>query len=146
MKYDTVNNEPFITPTSGLYPKSVISVEEFKDRNARIMKNCWIDTSHGAKGEKIYELFNPDMDGEIVKLNEHHQCVHNPQKCGICNRTFALALSLTRHMYDHEEKKYNCDMCKYSSHFKSELETHKIVHKKTNFTSVHARKLRKVVS
>ena len=46
------------------------------------------------------------------------------------NRTFALALSLTRHMYDHEEKKYNCDMCNYSSHFESELETHKIVHRK----------------
>ena len=67
MKYDTANNEPFITLTRGLYPEYVISVEEFKDRNARIMKNCWIDTSHGAKGEKIYKLYNPDMDGEIVK-------------------------------------------------------------------------------
>ena len=67
MKYDTANNEPFITPTRGLYPEYVISVEEFKDRNARIMKNRWIDTSHGAKGEKIYKLFNPDMDREIVK-------------------------------------------------------------------------------
>ena len=45
----------------------MISVEEFKDQNARIMKNRWIDASHGVKGEKIYELFNPDMDGEIVK-------------------------------------------------------------------------------
>ena len=67
MKYDMANNEPFITPTRGLYPEYVISVEEFKDRNARIMKNHWIDTSHGAKGEKIYELFDPDMDAEIVK-------------------------------------------------------------------------------
>ena len=50
--------------------------------------------------------------------------------CGICNRTFALASSLTRHMYNHEEKKFNCDMCNYSSHFESELETHKIVHRK----------------
>ena len=50
--------------------------------------------------------------------------------CGICNRMFALASSLTRHMYDHEEKKYNCDMCDYSSHIESELETHKIVHRK----------------
>ena len=67
MKYDMVNNEPFITPTGGLYPEYVICVEEFKDRNARIMKNRWIDTSHGAKGEKIYELYNPDVDSEIVK-------------------------------------------------------------------------------
>ena len=66
----------------------------------------------------------------IQKLNEHHRCAHNPQMCGICNRTFALASSLTRHMYDHEEKIFNCDMCNYSSHFESELETHKIVHRK----------------
>ena len=38
MKYDMANNEPFITPTRGLYPEYVISVEEFKDRNAKIMK------------------------------------------------------------------------------------------------------------
>ena len=67
MKYDTANNEPFIIPTHGLYPEYVISVEESKDRNAKIMKNRWIDTSHGMKGEKIYELYNPEVDGEIVK-------------------------------------------------------------------------------
>ena len=33
-------------------------------------------------------------------------------------------------MYDHEEKKFNCDMCNYSFHFESKLETHKIVHRK----------------
>ena len=40
------------------------------------------------------------------KLNEHHRWMHNPQMCGICNRTFALASSLTRQMYDHD----CCDM------------------------------------
>ena len=70
------------------------------------------------------------MESSIQKLNEHHRRAHNPQMCGICNRTFTLASSLTRHMYDHEEKTFNCDMCNYSSHFKSELETHKIVHRK----------------
>ena len=50
--------------------------------------------------------------------------------CGICNRTFALASSLTRHMYEHEEKRFNCVSCDYSSHFESELESHKIVHRK----------------
>ena len=33
-------------------------------------------------------------------------------------------------MYNHEEKTFNCDMCNYSSHFESELETHKIVQRK----------------
>ena len=70
------------------------------------------------------------VESSIQKLNEHHRRAHNPQMCGICNRTFTLASSLTRHMYDHEEKSFKCDMCNYSSHFKSELETHKIVHRK----------------
>ena len=67
MKCDTANNELFIKPVHGLYSEYVISVQDFKDRNASIMKNRWIDTSHGDKGEKIYELFNPEIDGEIVK-------------------------------------------------------------------------------
>ena len=67
MKYDMANNEQFITPVRGLYSDYVISVKDFKDRNARIMKNCLIDTSHGDKGEKIHELFDPESDGEIVK-------------------------------------------------------------------------------
>ena len=67
MKCDTANNELFIKPVYGLYSEYVISVQDFKDWNASIMKNRWIDTSHGDEGEKIYELFNPEMDGEIVK-------------------------------------------------------------------------------
>ena len=38
MKYDMANNEQFITPVRGLYSDYVISVKDFKDRNARIMK------------------------------------------------------------------------------------------------------------
>ena len=41
------------------------------------------------------------VESSIQKLNEHHRRVHNPQMCGICNRTFTLASSLTRHMCDH---------------------------------------------
>ena len=67
MKCDTANNELFIKPVRGLYAKYVISVEDFKDRNAGIMKNCWVDTRHGNQGEKIYELFDSEMDGEIMK-------------------------------------------------------------------------------
>ena len=70
------------------------------------------------------------VESSIQKLNEHHRRAYNPQMCGICNRTLALASSLTRHMYDHEEKTFKCDMCNYSSHFESELETQKIVHRK----------------
>ena len=66
-KYDTANNEQFIYLIRGLYLKHSISVEDFKDSNVGLMKNCWIDTSCCDKGEKIYELFNPDTEGEIVK-------------------------------------------------------------------------------
>ena len=96
-KYDTANNEPFITLTRGLYPEYVISVEEFKDRNAKIMKNRWIDTSHGTKGEKIYELYNPDVDGEIVKeslqewLCDHHHEITQSIGIALCNHKMSYA-------------------------------------------------------
>ena len=95
MQYDTANNEPFITLTHGLYPDYVISVEEFNDRNARIMKNRSIDTIYGVKDEKIYELFNPDMDGEIVKESlQEWLCDHRheiTQSIGIALRNHEMS-------------------------------------------------------
>ena len=66
----------------------------------------------------------------IKELNIHHRENHNPQICGICNWSFKLASSLTRHMYDHNEPKLNCDQCDYRCRFESELQTHKITHRK----------------
>ena len=66
----------------------------------------------------------------IKELNIHHRENHNPQICGICNGSFKLASSLTRHMYDHNEPKLNCDQCDYKCQFESELQTHKITHRK----------------
>ena len=64
-------------------------------------------------------------------VNEHHLKKHKPQICPVCSRTFALASTLIRHSYDHEEKQYQCDVCEYSCHFESELNAHKIIHRKT---------------
>ena len=64
-------------------------------------------------------------------VNEHHLKKHKPQICPICGSTFALASSLIRHSYDHEEQRYKCDVCEFTSHFESELNDHKIVHRKT---------------
>ena len=61
-------------------------------------------------------------------VNEHHLKKHKLQICPVCRHTFALASSLIRHAYDHEEKQYHCDVCDYASHFESELKAHKIVH------------------
>ena len=66
-KYDRAHSERFIVPIRGLYLEHKISVEDFKDRNAGLMKNRWIETVASDKGEKIYELFDPDTDGELIK-------------------------------------------------------------------------------
>ena len=66
-KYDGVHGERFIVPIHGLYLDNKISVEDFKDHNAGLMKNKWIETVSSDKGEKIYELFDPNSDGEIIK-------------------------------------------------------------------------------
>ena len=99
-------------------------------------------TKKGSLKTKTYVLKKPEIKrsfkcsqcnavrSSIQKLNEHHRQRHNPQMCGVCNRTFALASSLTRHMYEHEDKRFYCDSCNFSSHFASELEVHKINHRK----------------
>ena len=71
-----------------------------------------------------------EVKKSIKELNIHHRESHNPQICGICNRSFKLASSLTRHMYDHNELNFNCDQCDYRCHFESKLQTHKITHQK----------------
>ena len=66
----------------------------------------------------------------IKELNIHHIENHNPQICGICGKLFKLAMSLARHMYKHNQPRYQCDQCDHSCHFESELNTHKIIHRK----------------
>ena len=68
----------------------------------------------------------------IKELNIHHRENHNPQLCGICNRSFKLASSLTTHMYNHNKPKLNCDQCDYRCQFESKLQTHKITHQKNS--------------
>ena len=64
-------------------------------------------------------------------LNEHHRARHDSQKCGICGKFFDLATSLSHHMYSHYSRKYQCEKCEYHCLFKSELESHMIVHRET---------------
>ena len=84
-KRDIAFNELFIKPIRGLYLEHTITIEEFKDRNASVMKTKWVDTEHGSAGEKIYELYDPEKQGELVKesfqewlcdnRNEITQCI-----------------------------------------------------------------------
>ena len=106
-----------------------------QDKTEKIKKGLLKTKTYVLKKPEVKRMFKCS-ECDIIKLtiqqlNEHHRSTHNPQMCGICSRTFALASSLTRHMYDHDVKRYNCDSCNFSSHFKSELESHKILHRKT---------------
>ena len=84
-KHDMAFNKLFIKPIRGLYIDHALSVEEFKEKNVALMKNCWIDTQHGESGEPISELYNCEQEGEIVKeslqewlcdnRNETTQCI-----------------------------------------------------------------------
>ena len=62
-------------------------------------------------------------------LNEHHRRNHNPQMCGVCGKMFELATTLAHHMYSHKVSKHHCDKCDFHCFFKSELESHKVVHR-----------------
>ena len=84
-KRDIAFNELFIKPIRGLSLEHTITIEEFKDRNASVMKTRWVDTEHSSAGEKIYELYDPEKQGELVKesfqewlcdnRNEITQCI-----------------------------------------------------------------------
>ena len=69
LKRDTMFYELFIKPIRGIYKEQAITVEEFKDRHKGIIKNRWVDTSHGKNVEKIYGMFDPTVDGDIMKEN-----------------------------------------------------------------------------
>ena len=80
MKRDTAFNELFISPIRGLYLDQTITIDEFKDQNAELLKNKWIDMRHGSAGEKIYELFDENTEGEIVKESLQEWLCDNRQQ------------------------------------------------------------------
>ena len=82
----------------GLYLEHVISIEDFKHRNIELMKNRWIDTTHGNKGEKIYELFDLDTDGEIVKESMQEWLCDNRHQITEC-----ISIALRNHEFTYAE-------------------------------------------
>ena len=80
------------------------------------------------------------VKSSIQKLNAHHRRRHPPQMCGICGRTFTLAASLNRHMYNHQELQFKCEHCAEAFHFESELTSHKIKHRNKNAPSFQCMK------
>ena len=97
-KYDTANSEQFVTPVRGLYTEHVISIEDFKDHNVELLKNHWIDTTHGKKGETVYELYDPDTDGEIVKESMQEWLCDNRHQITEC-----ISIALWNHEFTYAE-------------------------------------------
>ena len=66
-KVDLKFHEAFIKPICGLHDEHTVTVDGFKENNIELMKGCWIDTRHSKEGGKIYELFDENMDSELIK-------------------------------------------------------------------------------
>ena len=97
-KFDTTNNEQFITPVRGLYPEHSISIEEFKERNAGLMRNRWIESVPIHKGEKIYALYEPGTDGELVKESIQEWLCDNRHQINEC-----ISIALRNHELSYAE-------------------------------------------
>ena len=68
-RVDLQFHEAFVKPIRGLYDKYIVTVDGFKENNAELLKGRWIDTRHGSDGGKIYELFDENSNGELIKEN-----------------------------------------------------------------------------
>ena len=67
----------------------------------------------------------------VQELNDHHKRRHEQVMCGTCKKLFDAPLQLTTHMYEHYKKTLPCDRCDQCFTFQSELDRHKIIHRKT---------------
>ena len=89
-------NELFIKPIRGLYNDQAITVEEFKDQYEDIVRSWWVDTTHGKDGLKVYGLFDPTTDSEIVKENLQEWLCDNHHEVTEC---ISIALRNHKHTY-----------------------------------------------
>ena len=98
LKQDMTFNELFIKPIRGLYSEQLITVDEFKDRHESIMKNRWVDTSHGTKDDKIYGMFDPSVDSDITKENLQEWLCDNRLEVTEC-----ISIALRNHEHSYAE-------------------------------------------
>ena len=68
-KVDLQFHEAFVKPIRGLYDEYIVTVDGFKENNAELLKGGWMDTQHSSDGSKIYELFDENSSGELIKVN-----------------------------------------------------------------------------
>ena len=106
LKRDKVFNELFIKPIHGLYSEQSITVDEFKDRHESVMKNRWVDTSHGTKDDKIYGMFDPSVDSDITKENLQEWLCDNRLEVTEC-----ISVALCNHECSYAEWFRYVDSC-----------------------------------
>ena len=63
-------------------------------------------------------------------LNLHHRKRHGILYCAVCKRPFNNPRSMTKHMYEHSNKKHCCSTCGQKFAFASQLTTHQLTHRK----------------
>ena len=91
-------HEPFIKPISGLYDDYCVTVEGFKEHNAELIKGHWIDTRDGDDGGKIYELFDENIEGKLIKESLQEWMCDNRREIITC-----VSIALNNHEWSYAE-------------------------------------------
>ena len=66
-----------------------------------------------------------------ASVSEHFKATHGAVYCSTCGKKCANPHALKRHEYEHsEEKEHHCKDCDQSFFFESELNSHRIKHRK----------------
>ena len=98
------------TPAKGsaTYRPASASTEDRPKSASPMQGSLKIKTHALKKKPESNRKYNGSVCGisksSMQAVNEHHLKKHKPQICPVCGCTFALASSLIRHSYDHEEK------------------------------------------
>ena len=95
-KVDLQFHEAFVKPIHGLYDEYIVTVNGFKENNAELLKGRWIDTRHGSDGSKIYELFDENSSGELIKENLQEWMCDNRWEITTC---ISIALNMHERTY-----------------------------------------------
>ena len=67
----------------------------------------------------------------VHDLNKHHQNMHPPLMCRVCNKLFKVPSTLQLHMYNHQTQKFKSETCGQGFNFQVQLYQHNIVHRST---------------
>ena len=124
----TCSDEAPIMPLASPTPKSSENSPGYPHGNFRLR-------SYGLKKKSVKSKKFPCKSCGAIKksvqaLNDHHKRNHSQVMCRTCKKLFDAPLQLARHMHEHCEKTLKCGRCDKSFVFQSELDKHKINHRK----------------